>query len=89
MAKPARKRVKYVLLILFAALLLIQAVPYGRNHNNPPVNREPGWDSPNTRAITKRACFDCHSNETIWPWYTWIAPFPGLFTGMSRRGEMN
>ncbi|MDD2582526.1 MAG: heme-binding domain-containing protein [Desulfuromonadaceae bacterium] len=57
-----------------ATLVIIQAIPYGRNHSNPPIVREPSWDSPATRAIAKRACFDCHSNETIWPWYSRIAP---------------
>jgi hypothetical protein len=26
------------------------------------------------RALAVRACFDCHSNETVWPWYSNIAP---------------
>jgi hypothetical protein len=59
---------------LFGLLLLIQAVPYGRNHSNPPVTREPAWDSPETRALAERACFDCHSNQTKWRWYSNIAP---------------
>ncbi|VAY88051.1 hypothetical protein MNB_ARC-1_753 [hydrothermal vent metagenome] len=25
-------------------------------------------------SIFKRACWDCHSNQTIWPWYSNIAP---------------
>ena len=54
--------------------LVIQLLPYGRDHTNPPVVAEPLWDSPQTRALAKRACFDCHSNETIWPWYTNVAP---------------
>jgi mono/diheme cytochrome c family protein len=55
-------------------LVAIQAVPYGRAHTNPPVGREPAWDSPQTRALVARACFDCHSNETTWPWYSHVAP---------------
>jgi len=55
-------------------LLLIQAVPYGRDHSNPPVRQEPAWDSPETRALAADACFDCHSNQTDWPWYSNIAP---------------
>ncbi|OGO13808.1 MAG: cytochrome C [Chloroflexi bacterium RBG_16_47_49] len=55
-------------------ILLIQLIPYGRDHNNPPVVIEPNWDSQQTRMLAKRACFDCHSNETIWPWYSNIAP---------------
>lgn len=57
-----------------AALLIIQLVPYGRDHSNPPVVVEPAWDRPATRALAVRACFDCHSNETRWPWYSHVAP---------------
>jgi hypothetical protein len=42
------------------------------------VVQEPAWDSPETRALAKRACFDCHSNETVWPWYSNIAPVSWL-----------
>ena len=58
--------------------LLIQFIPYGHDHSNPPVIHEPDWSSPQTRAIAKRACFDCHSNETVWPWYSNIAPVSWL-----------
>ena len=57
---------------LFVAL---QLVPYGRTHSNPPTVSEPPWDSPRTRELAVRACFDCHSNETEWPWYANVAPF--------------
>ena len=59
-------------------MLLIQVIPYGKNHSNPPVVREPVWDSPVTRDLAKRACFDCHSYETIWPGYSKIAPVSWL-----------
>jgi hypothetical protein len=35
---------------------------------------EPTWDSPETRALAKQACFDYHSNETEWPGHASIAP---------------
>ena len=60
--------------ILVAGFLLLQLIPYGHAHNNPVVVKEPAWDSPTTRTLAQRACFDCHSNETVWPWYTNIAP---------------
>jgi mono/diheme cytochrome c family protein len=56
------------------ALALIQLVPYGRNHINPPISGEPAWDAPETRALARTACFDCHSNQTEWPVYSNIAP---------------
>jgi hypothetical protein len=60
-----------ILVIGFAA---IQLVPYGRDHTNPPVTAEPAWNAPVTRDLAVRACFDCHSNETVWPWYANVAP---------------
>ena len=64
-----------VLVILAGVILfgMIQLIPYGRDHTNPRVVQEPNWDA-QTRAIAQKACFDCHSNETIWPWYSNIAP---------------
>jgi hypothetical protein len=64
--------------ILIAGFILIQWVPFGRDHTNPPVVAEPNWASPQTRDLAKRACFDCHSNETVWPWYSNIAPVSWL-----------
>ena len=60
--------------VLALAFVAIQLVPYGRDHVNPPIGAEPTWDSPDTRALAKQACFDCHSNETEWPVYASIAP---------------
>jgi hypothetical protein len=55
-------------------LAVIQLVPYGRDHTNPPVVREPNWDTPLTANLVDRACYDCHSNQTRWPWYSNVAP---------------
>lgn len=57
---------------------VIQLVPYGHSHANPPVTKEAPWDSPQTRDLFHRACFDCHSNETVWPWYSNVAPVSWL-----------
>jgi hypothetical protein len=72
------RRILRVLMIVFAwvgvLFAAIQLIPYGRTHENPPTIAEPDWDSPRTRELAKRACFDCHSNETSWPWYANVAP---------------
>lgn len=60
--------------IVIVLLLGLQALPFARNQTNPPILNEPDWDSPMTRHLAKRACFDCHSNETNWPWYAGFAP---------------
>lgn len=73
-----KKIVLGVLLGLVVGGILIQFLPYGHNHANPAVTAEPQWDSPQTRDLVVRACYDCHSNQTTWPWYSNIAPFSWL-----------
>ena len=58
--------------LIVAVVLLIQLIPVDRT--NPPVTREIQWDSLETEQLARRACYDCHSNETIWPWYAYVAP---------------
>lgn len=41
---------------------------------NPPVTYEIEWDSPETEQLVRDACFDCHSHETVWPWYSYVVP---------------
>jgi hypothetical protein len=53
-------------------LILIQLIPAPRT--NPPVQTAVAWDSPQTKDLFYRACADCHSNETTWPWYSALAP---------------
>lgn len=60
--------------VLVAGFLVLQLIPYGRAHENLGTVREPPWDSPRTRELAVRACFDCHSNQTDWPWYSNVAP---------------
>jgi len=64
--------------IIIITLIAIQFIPYGRNHTNPPVVSEPNWDNPRTRELFFKACFNCHSNETVWPWYSYYAPVSWL-----------
>ncbi len=49
----------------------IQVVPVDRS--NPPVTMDvPAPD--HIKKILVRSCYDCHSNETAWPWYSYVAP---------------
>lgn len=67
-----------LLFVFFAAtvgtLIVIQAIPYGKNHTNPAVNGEPAWSSPRTRELMVQACFGCHSNSVEYPAYASVAP---------------
>ncbi|MCX5743768.1 MAG: heme-binding domain-containing protein [Proteobacteria bacterium] len=72
--RPRLKKLAIGLGVLAGLLVVIQLVPYGRAHTNPPIVSEPRWNAPATRALAVRACFDCHSNESTWPWYSHVAP---------------
>ncbi|CAG0999348.1 hypothetical protein ANAEL_02838 [Anaerolineales bacterium] len=68
---------KIVLIVVVAGIALfglIQLIPFGHEHTNPSMVSEPAWSSPQARALVKEHCFQCHSNETEWPWYSNIAP---------------
>jgi mono/diheme cytochrome c family protein len=72
---PIKRIAAIVIIVLVLGFLAIQLMPYGHDRSNPPVQSEPNWDSPETRALAQTACFDCHSNETDWSrWYESIAP---------------
>jgi hypothetical protein len=82
-----KSRVRILLLGVLAAAVLIQIVPYGRNHTNPSTRVEPAWNSADTRELAVRACYDCHSNETVWPWYSHVAPASWLVQRDVDRGR--
>jgi hypothetical protein len=73
-----KRIVLWVIGILVLIFALMQAVPYGRNHTNPPAANPFKWTDPQAEAIAKVSCYDCHSNETKWWWATNIAPFSWL-----------
>jgi hypothetical protein len=57
---------------------VIQFLPIGAGKHNPDVVQEVQWDSDRTKDLVRRACYDCHSNETHWPWYSYVAPISWL-----------
>ncbi len=66
---------KKALIILIVILVAIQFIPVDKT--NPTVTAE--LDAPmEVLSVFKRSCYDCHSNETVWPWYSNIAPVSWL-----------
>jgi len=88
-SKRVVKTVKLIigigLIILIVGFLVIQFVPV--DTSNPAVVSEPKWDSPQTQALAEQACYDCHSNETKWPWYSHIAPVSWVIAREVHRGR--
>ena len=77
----------WIVLAGVVLLVVIQILPFGRDHTNPSVRKEPQWDAPETRELAVRACFDCHSNQTVWPWYSNVAPVSWLVWSDVVRGR--
>ncbi len=79
-----RRLVRRGLLAVGLVLVLAQLVRVDRS--NPPVEGEVEA-SPEVRAILRRACYDCHSNEVVWPWYGRVAPVSWLLARDVREGR--
>jgi heme-binding protein len=72
---------------IFAAAQLVRPA-----HANPPTDASRAIQahvSPTSGlpAVLNRACRDCHSNDTVWPWYTRIAPASWLMAHGVREGR--
>ena len=76
---------------LLAVFLLIQLVPYGWSHSNPPVTQNAPWPDAESERIARQSCYSCHSNETDWPLYSYVAPMSWLvrYDVDSARDELN
>jgi len=84
-----KKILGITLIVLLGGFLLIQLIPYGHQHTNPAVQQEPNWQNTQTRDLVSRACFDCHSNETKWPWYSNVAPVSWLVQRDVQEGRQH
>jgi hypothetical protein len=67
-------KLRAVLLGAVGLFLLLQLVPYGRDHANPAPTRPVAFDSRRTEQLTMDACGDCHSDLTDWPIESNVAP---------------
>ena len=67
----------YIFFGLFGLFLIIQLIPVDRE--NPPSSSEMELKAPiEVNTILKNSCYDCHSNQTNWPFYSYIAPISWL-----------
>ncbi|MFQ5544235.1 MAG: heme-binding domain-containing protein, partial [Nitrospiria bacterium] len=68
--------------------ILIQIIPVSRNN---PLIEQDVTAPKEVKNILRRSCYDCHSNETKWPWYSYIAPVSWLiaYDIYEARDELN
>jgi Haem-binding domain len=79
-----KKWIVRVGMVLLVGLVAIQFVPVERT--NPPVESDVPA-APELKAVLRRSCYDCHSNETRWPWYSYVAPISFWMAKDVREGR--
>ena len=79
-----KKWLKWAGLAVVIVLGALQFVPVTRVN---PTERSEAALPPEVQGLLQRACFDCHSNETRWPWYSYIAPVSFLIAHDVRDGR--
>ena len=84
---PVRRVLLWVGLGALAIFVAIQLVPYGWHRPNPPVTANAPWPTPEAEAIARESCYDCHSNETEWPVYAYVAPMSWLVRSDVEQGR--
>ena len=84
------KKIKIAILAVVALLFVAQF--FRPNRVNPPSEPAVSFKavanpSPQARAVLDRACMDCHSNSTVWPWYSHVAPASWLVSSDVERAR--
>lgn len=87
-----RRVLKYAVLVLVFLFVAIQFVQPDRT--NPPVDPSSAFEavakpSPEVASLLRRACYDCHSHNTVWPWYAYVAPVSWLVADDVKTARRN
>lgn len=81
-----RRWLKITIIVLVVLFVIIQFVPV--QHSNPPVRADINAP-PEVKAVLMKGCYDCHSNQTTWPWYVHLAPVSWLLWSDVGEGRDN
>jgi hypothetical protein len=86
------KFLRILFILLIAAFVVMQF--FGIDRNNPEFDQETDFltiENPpaEMEKIITSSCYDCHSNQTVWPWYSYIAPASWLIEDHVIEGRDN
>jgi hypothetical protein len=79
-----KRWLRNTLIVSSIAMVAIQVYPAGRE--NPPVESDLVAPA-DVKAILRRSCYDCHSNETDWRWYAYVAPVSWFIVSDVQHGR--
>ena len=75
-----------IIFVLSFLFIIIQFIPVDKK--NPAIVSE--IPAPvEVQKILQRSCYDCHSHQTIWPWYSHVAPLSWLIAHDVKEGREN
>lgn len=85
-----RRKVGWVAIVVAVGAGGLQLVPLEYPRDNPAAGATISGPAPVVELL-RRACFDCHSNETRWPFYSYVAPLSWGVTSdvAAARSRMN
>ena len=79
-----KKRLVRLGVLGVVVLVVIQFVPVAETN---PGAESDILTSPELKTVLRRACYDCHSNETVWPWYSRVAPVSWIIARDVSKGR--
>ena len=77
---------RIVIIVVILAFLVMQAIRVEKV--NPDVKSDIAA-KPEIKSLLRMACYDCHSNETVWPWYSHLAPASWLIAHDVHEGRQH
>ena len=83
-------RKSYIVSVLLILLIGIQFIRPARNYSGAISENSLGrlYEIPDTVSwVLQKACFDCHSNNTRYPWYSNVQPFGWMLANHIRKGK--
>lgn len=85
-----KKKLMWTIIGICAVLIIIQF--FRPDRTNPPINPAESIEADSTVpasviSILRTSCYDCHSNETVWPWYSNVAPASWLVANDVHEGR--
>ncbi len=84
------KSLKIFIIVIVVILIGIQLIPSALPKNNPDLSKDISKTQDVTddvKIILHKACYDCHSNQTVYPWYSKVAPSSWLVAKDTREGR--
>ncbi len=85
-----KKPLKIILLSITLVFIIVQFIPNELPENTQDTSKDlinSEQPSDEVKTILKKACYDCHSNQSVYPWYSYVAPFSWLVAKDVREGR--